>query len=97
MNFNLYLDRDAADRLARVSKRRKTPRNALIRQAVDEWLDREGSQWSQELLEYAGDPNIVAFESYRKELAKAVDDPFSSVPSRCSRARKSTLPRAKRK
>jgi len=76
VNFSLYLDRLAAERLSKLAKSRKLPRNALIRQAVDNWLARETSKWPEVLLEYVGDDRMVPFESHRNELASANEDPF---------------------
>lgn len=84
MNFNLYLDRESAAVLNRLAKAKKSPRNALIRQAVHEWLGREASQWPVEVLTYKGNAGIPPFEAYRGELTSPIDDPLLAKSKRRS-------------
>jgi hypothetical protein len=78
VNFNLYLDDDSADRLNQLARKTGTPRNALVRQAVRTWLDRNAAVWPQEVLEFEAEPSLVPFEAHRAELVPARDDPFGS-------------------
>ena len=78
MNFNLYLDDDSAERLNQLARKSGTPRNALVRQAVRTWLDRNAAVWPKEVLEFEAEPSLVPFEAHRAELAPASDDPFGS-------------------
>ena len=41
VNFNIYLDTKLGAALKRLAKRRKLTRNALIRKAVEELLEKE--------------------------------------------------------
>lgn len=78
MNFNLYLDDQLGERLTEVAKENKKSRNALIREAISLWLrTHEKSQWPDEVMEFEGVPDFPAFESYRKDLAEAREDPFA--------------------
>jgi predicted transcriptional regulator len=97
VNFNLYLDRDAAARLTRLAKSKKTPRNALIREAVQDWLKRENQQWPAEVLEFHGAADAVPFESHRSELSRLADDPFSLGSPATRRPAKLRGPRVGRK
>ena len=85
MNFNLYLDRDSAARIGRAARRTGTPRNALVREAVRLWLDRQADAWPREVLEFAGDPSFVPFEAHRSELSPAQGDPFGRKARRRAR------------
>jgi hypothetical protein len=76
VNFNLYLDRDAAARLTQLAKRQGMPRNRLIRQAVDDWLAGEADQWPVEVLKYEAKAALSPFESHRRELSVLGDDPL---------------------
>jgi hypothetical protein len=76
MNFNIYLDRDSAERLDRLAHKRRTPRNALVREAVRVLIDRSTAAWPKEVLEFKGEPSLAPFESHRVELASDRDDPF---------------------
>jgi hypothetical protein len=87
VNFNLYLDRTCAVRLERVARRTGRPRNALVREAVRTWLDRNAAAWPKEVLAFSGDPSLIPFEAHRDELAAVADDPFGS-PSGPRRGRR---------
>jgi hypothetical protein len=88
VNFNLYLDRDCADRLDRIARQTGTSRNALVREAVRTWLDRQASMWPKEVLDFGAEPSIVPFEAHRAELPPEPDDPLARPqPLRRPRAR----------
>ena len=78
MNFNIYLDSEIGAALKRLAKRRKLTRNALIRKAVEELLEKEthSQRWSETVLQWQGDPKFAPFESHRAKLAEPAQDPF---------------------
>ncbi|HRQ66380.1 MAG TPA: ribbon-helix-helix protein, CopG family [Xanthomonadaceae bacterium] len=76
MNFNVYIDDATAKRLGELAKRRRQPRNALVREAVAAYLEAAAPAWPRAVLEYAGDPGATPFEQHREALAGADDDPF---------------------
>ena len=78
MNFNIYLDSEIGAALKRLAKRRKLTRNALIRKAVEELLEKEthSQKWSEAVLQWQGDPQFAPFESHRAKLAEPTQDPF---------------------
>ena len=78
MNFNIYLDSEIGAALKRSAKRRKLTRNALIRKAVEELLEKEthSQEWSEAVLQWQGDPKFAPFESHRAKLAEPTQDPF---------------------
>jgi predicted transcriptional regulator len=78
MNFNIYLDSEIGAALKRLAKRRKLTRNALIRKAVEELLEKEtrSREWSEAVLQWQGDPQFARFESHRAKLAEPAQDPF---------------------
>jgi predicted transcriptional regulator len=78
MNFNIYLDSEIGAALKRLAKRRKLTRNALIRKAVEELLEKEthSQKWSEAVLQWQGDPQFAPFESHRAKLAEPAQDPF---------------------
>ena len=75
MNFNVYLDEPTGRELEKLSKRRKVPRNTLIREAV-RGLVEKSEHWSPEVLSWTGDPNFPPFESHRADLPPADEDPL---------------------
>jgi predicted transcriptional regulator len=78
MNFNIYLNSELGAALKRLAKRRKLTRNALIRKAVEELLEKEthSQVWSEAVLQWQGDPQFSPFESHRTKLAKPLQDPL---------------------
>jgi predicted transcriptional regulator len=79
MNFNIYLDSELGAALKRLAKRRKLTRNALIRKAVEELLEKEthSQEWPEAVLQWQGDPKFAPFESHRAKLADPAQDPFA--------------------
>ncbi len=78
MNFNVYLDDETGLALNRAAKQSGASRNALIRQALDEWLQRRSTpRWPSDFLEFTGAPDLPPFEVTRRELAPLADDPLA--------------------
>jgi predicted transcriptional regulator len=79
MNFNIYLDTALGAALKRLAKRRKVTRNALIREAVQDLVNKEthSHDWSAAVKHWQGDPNFEAFETHRAQLAPPDEDPLS--------------------
>lgn len=49
MNFNVYIDKETVKRLKRLAKARRTSRNALIREVMEQLLDRApDATWPRE-------------------------------------------------
>jgi hypothetical protein len=76
VNFNVYLDATTAKRLERSARRLGKPRNALIREAVQAWLEHEGPGWPDVVVSFEGDPKAPRFEAHRKELGVPRKDPL---------------------
>ena len=77
MNFNIYLDKLAVERLDRLAKARGMKRNALIREAVEQLLAREtGAGWPAAVLEHRGVPG-AGFETSRRKLRSPRRDPLA--------------------
>ena len=78
MHINVYFDDETGERLTAVATKVGETRNAVIRQAVQEWLARRGKpQWPQAVLSHAGDPQMPAFELGREHLGPARLDPLA--------------------
>ena len=78
MNFNIYLDDETGQQLSQVAKKVGESRNALVRQAVSEWLKRRGKpQWPAELLAFKGMADIPPFEASRDRLKPPAADPLA--------------------
>ena len=78
MNFNIYLDDETGQQLNRVAEKAGESRNALVRQAVSEWLNRHGKpQWPEEVLAFTGVLDMPPFEASRDRLRPPVVDPLA--------------------
>ncbi|MBS1152729.1 MAG: hypothetical protein H6Q89_4427 [Myxococcaceae bacterium] len=68
MNFSIHLDDATALRLKLEAARRNRTRNAVVAEAVKQWLERsQRSDWPKELLQYAGARDLVPFEKARSK------------------------------
>ena len=78
MNFNIYLDDETGQQLAQVAKQVGESRNALVRQAVSDWLNRHGKpQWPDEVLAFKGMADMPPFEASRDKLKPPATDPLA--------------------
>jgi hypothetical protein len=78
MNFNIYLDNETGQQLNQVARQVGESRNALVRQAVSEWLNRHGQpQWPDEVLTFQGMVDVPRFEVGRDMLKPPVADPLA--------------------
>jgi predicted transcriptional regulator len=78
MNFNIYLDDETGQQLSHVAEQAGETRNALIRQAVREWLSRHGKpQWPDEVLAFKGMADMPLFEASRDRLKPPAADPLA--------------------
>jgi predicted transcriptional regulator len=78
MNFNIYLDDETGQKLNHVAKQAGETRNALIRQAVSEWLQRHGKpNWPDEVLAFKGMADMPLFEASRDRLKPPASDPLA--------------------
>ena len=77
MNFNLYLDDKTGEQLNRAAERSGQSRNALIRQAVLEWLARgRQPQWPAAVMDFEGLPDLPPFEASRSKLKPPAAEPL---------------------
>ena len=71
MQIMIDLPPDLEQDLLRQAKQSDVPLQTLILQALRQIIQTppvSTSQWSEDILSYAGNPNFPAFESYRNEL-----------------------------
>lgn len=68
MNFSIHLDDRLAAALKRHAARSRRTRNALITEAVRQWLERaEHSTWPAELTDFEPFTALAPFESHRSK------------------------------
>jgi metal-responsive CopG/Arc/MetJ family transcriptional regulator len=79
MTFSIHLADELVQRLNRTAKECGRARNALIREAIKEWLDRRRPRkWPAEVMNFRGIRGIARFEQDRK-LLKPPREPFDAV------------------
>jgi hypothetical protein len=68
MNFSIHLDDRLAKELSLAARRTKRPRNALVAEAVRQWLERSGRKtWPPELTDFEPFTEVARFESHRSK------------------------------
>ena len=68
MNFSIHIDEATARRLRKEAARRRQTRNAVITQAVKQWLERaQHTEWPADLLQFEGVPQLEPSESLRSK------------------------------
>jgi len=79
MTFSIYLDDKLAKRLNRAAIESGKARNALIREALEEWFARSRSaQWPEAVLAFKGVRSAPRFERTRQRL-KPPREPFDTL------------------
>ena len=79
VNFSLHLSDDLVRQLNAVSKATGQSRNTLMREAIEEWLERQTCrQWPEDVLRFSGFPKAIPFEDARAELLSP-KEPFDAV------------------
>jgi hypothetical protein len=77
MNINIYLEDTLAQSLNYFVKETGQSRNAIIREAVKEYIIAHQEQkWPDSVLKYKGTKGITPFESHRDDLLPPKEDPF---------------------
>lgn len=78
MHFNVYIDDQIGIELNKVTKKSGKKRNAIIREALAEWLQHHvKKEWPTEILTFTGIKDTIEFESYRKLLDVPKEDPLA--------------------
>jgi metal-responsive CopG/Arc/MetJ family transcriptional regulator len=69
MNFSVHLGDELVERINQAARENGKTRNALIREAVAEWLARRATRtWPAEVMKFRGIASLKRFEENRKEL-----------------------------
>lgn len=78
MNFNIYLDDETGQQLNQLAKRAGESRNALVRQAVSDLLNKHDKpHWPDEVLAFKGIASMSRFEASRDRLKQPIADPLA--------------------
>lgn len=77
MNFTVYIENNLAERIMAVVQTQGKSRNAIIREALEEWCDRHVSvEWEPGFFDFEPIKNLPDFSHYRTELKSVDDDPL---------------------
>lgn len=77
MNMNIYLEDSLAKSLNQSVKQTGQTRNAIIREAIHEWILHHGvKKWPASVLNYKGISKFEPFEATRNELLPPDEDPL---------------------
>lgn len=78
MNINIYIETTLAKELKNASKDTGKTRNAIIREAIKDWIEHhQVKQWPKSILKFKGITGIKSFESSREDLLPPPEDPFA--------------------
>lgn len=78
MHFNVYIDDQIGLELKKFTKKSGKKRNAIIREALAEWLHHHvNKEWPPEFFAFTGISDAIPFEAYRKQLTPPKEDPFA--------------------
>jgi predicted transcriptional regulator len=81
VTFSIYIDDDLVEHLNRIAGETGKPRNALVREALQEWLARrKRSRWPATVMAFRGIKGLPRFEEGRETLQEP-RDPFGEVSS----------------
>ncbi len=81
MTFSIYIDDELVEQINRIAGETGKPRNALVREALQEWLvRRKRSRWPASVMAFRGIKGIPRFEEGRRTLREP-RDPFDELSS----------------
>ena len=78
MNLSIYLPKQLETRLSLISQQLHTSKNAIVREALEEWITHHSphSNWPPHFFDFEPIKEAPDFESYRKELSPPKEDMF---------------------
>lgn len=78
MNINIYFEDSLGKNLNQYAKQLGKTRNAIVREAVKEWLDHhQTAKWPRSILKFSAIDDLPSFESHRIDLATPNEDPLA--------------------
>lgn len=77
MNFNVYVNKNLGQKLARATKRFHRTRNSIISEALEEWMrEHEKSSWPKGFFDFEPVEGVEDFKVYRQDLGSIKEDPL---------------------
>lgn len=79
MNFSIYLPDKLVEAIDRSARELNASRSAVIRHAIEAYLHGLApGGWPAAVLDWAGDDQAAAFESFRGPEQREASDPFAA-------------------
>lgn len=77
MNINIYLEDYLARQLSTSAEKLHRKRNAIIREAIKEWLQKHTKKkWSKTILEFKGEEDFPDIMDWRQNMTQVKKDLF---------------------
>lgn len=78
MNLSVYLPPKLASQLSLIAKQQQTSKNAIVKEALEEWLTHHylRASWPPQFFDFQAVENAPDFSVYRNELAPPKEDIF---------------------
>ncbi len=98
MNFSVYLPQKLASQLSHIADQQHTSKNAIIREALEEWIvhHRTKRSWSKNFFDFQAGEDAPDFASYRSGLKSSKEDNVMKA-SRITQKSQATIPSEIRK
>lgn len=69
MNLTVCLSKELGERVNKTAKSLHRSRNSIVKEAVDEWLERQvTSEWPKSFFDFASIEEVPDFQATRKEF-----------------------------
>ena len=79
MSFHVYVEPDLEQKIEDLCKRTGRKRNAIVREALREYVDKCSPQdWPDDVFNFKPNSKLTRFESLRAELLADRDDIFAT-------------------
>lgn len=77
MNFTVYIEDFMAEKVIAVAKIQGKTRNAIVREALEEWYERHAiSHWEPGFFDFEPISDLPDFSNYRLEFKPLKEDPL---------------------
>jgi len=79
MNFNVYINKEAGERLTRIARSLHRSRNSIVNEALEEWLDKHTKiKWPKNFFDFVPIEDAPDFQSLRNDLIDNItEDPLA--------------------
>lgn len=77
MNFSIYVNKELADKISKLSKTFRRTRNSVINEALEEWVKKHNkSTWPKNFFEFEAVSDFPTAQELRKGLKTPKKDPL---------------------